>query len=215
MIFNYHYMYSLIDKRYTLSRGRLLCRVFHIFRRERNILCFVPNAAPPLQKAAKNAPSNTMTALFSVPTAVKGYLPPRQKFLSETPLIVCIAAASLIVGGSVHELSQVKSQKDAIEQSKYDRALQEYLSTPTTGDLTILSDWTTRTSRNYLYIEGTVKNTSSKDVRYYKIGSNFWTAAEMSSTSTGQTARIWTPVIPSDLRACTKRISATLTSGYT
>ena len=79
MIFNYHYMYSLIDKRYTLSRGRLLCRVFHIFRRERNILCFVPNAAPPLQKAAKNAPSNTMTALFSVPTAVKGYLPPRKK----------------------------------------------------------------------------------------------------------------------------------------
>ena len=54
-------------------------------------------------------------------------------------LIVCIAAALLIVGGSVHELSQVKSQKDAIEQSKYDRALQEYLSTPTTGDLTILS----------------------------------------------------------------------------
>ena len=63
----------------------------------------------------------------------------------------------LIVGGSVHELSQVKSQKDAIEQSKYDRALQEYLSTPTTGDLTILSDWTTRTSRNYLYYEIGVK----------------------------------------------------------
>mgnify|MGYP006934530153 FL=1 len=88
-------------------------------------------------------------------------------------LIVCIAAALLIVGGSVHELSQVKSQKDAIEQSKYDRALQEYLSTPTTGDLTILSDWTTRTSRNYLYIEGTVKNNSSKDVRYYEIGVKF------------------------------------------
>lgn len=51
----------------------------------------------------------------------------------------------LIVGGSVHELSQVKSQKDAIEQSKYDRALQEYLSTPTTGGLTILSDWTNGT----------------------------------------------------------------------
>ena len=89
-------------------------------------------------------------------------------------LIVCIAAALLIIGGSVHELSQVKSQKDAIEQSKYDRALQEYLSTPTTGDLTILSDWTTRTSRNYLYIEGTVKNTSSKDVRYYEIGVKFF-----------------------------------------
>ena len=88
-------------------------------------------------------------------------------------LIVCIAAALLIVGGSVHELSQVKSQKDAIEQSKYDRALQEYLSTPTTSDLTILSDWTTRASRNYLYIEGTVKNTSSKDVRYYEIGVKF------------------------------------------
>lgn len=79
----------------------------------------------------------------------------------------------LIAGGSVHELSQVKSQKGAIEQSKYDRALQEYLSTPTTGGLTILSDWTTRTSRNYLYIEGTVKNTSSKDVRYYEIGVKF------------------------------------------
>lgn len=36
--------------------------------------------------------------------------------------------------------------------------------------MTILSDWTTRTSRNYLYIERTVKNTSSKDVRYYEIG---------------------------------------------
>ncbi len=39
--------------------------------------------------------------------------------------------------------------------------------------MTILSDWTTRTSRNYLYIEGTVKNTSSKDVRYYEIGVKF------------------------------------------
>lgn len=125
-------------------------------------------------------------------------------------LIVCIAATLLIAGGSVHELSQVKSQKDAIEQSKYDRALQEYLSTPTTGGLTILSDWTTRTSRNYLYIEGTVKNTSSKDVRYYEIGSNFWTAAEMSSTPTGQTARTWTPVIPSDLRASAQKISVAL-----
>ena len=52
-------------------------------------------------------------------------------------LIVCIAAALLIIGGSVHELSQVKSQKDAIEQSKYDRALQEYLSADINrGDLT-------------------------------------------------------------------------------
>lgn len=125
-------------------------------------------------------------------------------------LIVCIAATLLIAGGSAHELSQVKSQKDAIEQSKYDRALQEYLSTPTTGDLTILSDWTTRTSRNYLYIEGTVKNTSSKDVRSYEIGSNFWTAAEMSSTPTGQTARTWTPVIPSDLIPSAQKISVAL-----
>ena len=137
MIFNYHYMYSLIDNRYILSRGRLLCRVFHIFRRERNILCFVPNAAPPLQKAAKNAPSNTMTALFFCPDCGERLSPKISK--RNALLIVCIAAALLIVGGSVHELSQVKSQKDAIEQSKYDRALQEYLSTPTTGDLTILS----------------------------------------------------------------------------
>lgn len=160
---------------------------------------------------AKTAPSNTMTALFSVPTAVKGYLPPRQKFLSETPCSSFVSPLLLLIaGGSVHELSQVKSQKDAIEQSKYDRALQEYLSTPMTGDLTILSDWTTRTSRNYLYIEGTVKNTSSKDVRSYEIGSNFWTAAEMSSTPTGQTARTWTPVIPSDLIPSAQKISVAL-----
>lgn len=87
-----------------------------------------------------------MTALFSVPTAVKGYLPPRQKFLSETPCSSFVSPLLLLIaGGSVHELSQVKSQKDAIEQSKYDRALQEYLSTPMTGDLTILSDWTNGT----------------------------------------------------------------------
>ena len=93
-------------------------------------------------------------------------------------LIVCIAAALLIVGGSVHELSQVKSKRTPSSRANtivafFCFALQEYLSTPTTGDLTILSDWTTRTSRNYLYIEGTVKNTSSKDVRYYEIGVKF------------------------------------------
>ena len=68
MIFNYHYMYSLIDKRYTLSRGRLLCRVFHIFRRERNILCFVPNAAARSRKT-----------LSSVGTAAKKLKRPRLK----------------------------------------------------------------------------------------------------------------------------------------
>ena len=61
-------MYSLIDSRYTLSRGRLLCRVFHIFRRERNIFCFVPNAAARSRKA-----------LSSVGTAAKKLKRPRLK----------------------------------------------------------------------------------------------------------------------------------------
>ena len=61
-------MYSLIDNRYILSRGRLLCRVFHIFRRDRNILCFVPNAAARSRKT-----------LSSVGTAAKKLKRPRLK----------------------------------------------------------------------------------------------------------------------------------------
>ena len=61
-------MYSLIDNHYTLSRGRLLCRVFHIFRRERNIFCFVPNAAARSRKT-----------LSSVGAAAKKLKRPRLK----------------------------------------------------------------------------------------------------------------------------------------
>ena len=139
MIFNYHYMYSLIDNRYTLSRGRLLCRVFHIFRRERNILCFVPNAAPPLQKAAKNAPSNTMTALFSIPTAVKGYLPPRQKFLAKRPAHRlyrhCFAdrrrlGTRALAGQKPkgrHRAEQIRSCASRISEYPYDRRLDHFV----------------------------------------------------------------------------------------
>lgn len=52
MIFNYHYMYSLIDKRYTLSRGRLLCRVFHIFRREEHLM-FCPKCGTAFAEGSK------------------------------------------------------------------------------------------------------------------------------------------------------------------
>ena len=166
-------MYSLIDKRYTLSRGRLLCRVFHIFRREKYLM-FCLKCGTAFAEGSKKCSKQYDDSFVFCPDCGERLSPSAPKISKRNALlIVCIAAALLIVGGSIHELSQVKSQKDAIEQSKYDRALQEYLSTPTTGDLTILSDWTTRTSRNYLYIEGTVKNTSSKDVRYYEIGVKF------------------------------------------
>lgn len=95
-------------------------------------------------------------------------------FSKRTALIgVCILAAFLVISGLLREFSQIQAQKDAIAQSQYDRALQEYLNTPAVSDLSISSNWTTRTSGNYIYIEGTVQNNSSKDARYYEIGVKF------------------------------------------
>ena len=99
---------------------------------------------------------------------VKPLLPKRTIAIS-----ICIIAVFLVIGGLAHEFNQIQKQKEAIEQSQYNRALQEYLNTPTTSDLTIDSNWTTRTSGNYIYINGTVRNNSSKNVSYYEIGVKF------------------------------------------
>lgn len=86
---------------------------------------------------------------------------------------VCVLAAFLVIRSSFRESSQIQTQRESMAQQRSIRAAEEERNTPKTSDLTIASDWTARTERSYLYIEGTISNISSKDIRYYKIGVRF------------------------------------------
>ena len=74
---------------------------------------------------------------------------------------------------TVHEQMQLKKQQDAIKIGQYERAVEEYRTTPTTSDIEINPGWRHYIKGDYIYIEGSVKNSSNKEIRYYEIGIKF------------------------------------------
>lgn len=74
---------------------------------------------------------------------------------------------------TLHEQMQLKEQQDAIQAGQYERVIKEYRATPTTSDIEIAPDWKHYLKGNYIYIEGSIKNSSNKEIRYYEIGIKF------------------------------------------
>lgn len=90
-------------------------------------------------------------------------------------VIIVILIAVFGIGITISEQHKMKDAKQAIEDYKYEKALQEYISTPTTSDLRVNSDWTQEVKRNYIYINGSVTNTSSsKTISYFEVEAKFY-----------------------------------------
>ncbi len=89
-------------------------------------------------------------------------------------LIVGIVAI-LGIGITLSEQKKMQDTKQAIEDYKYEKAVQEYKSTPTTSDIKINSDWETERDGNYIYIRGSVTNvSSSKTISYFEVEAKFY-----------------------------------------
>ena len=90
--------------------------------------------------------------------------------------VIVIACISLIVIISKEQKELIK-QREGIEYYRYQKETDERRNTPTLYDISILPEWTSHIKGNYVYIEGTVKNTSKKQIRYYEIGVRFYNSS--------------------------------------
>lgn len=90
--------------------------------------------------------------------------------------IVIIAVAAVgAVGVTLADQKKVHDTKKSVEAAKHQKAVQEYISKPATSDLRVNSDLKTRTSGNYMYISGSVTNTSStKTISYFEVEAKFY-----------------------------------------
>ena len=90
-------------------------------------------------------------------------------------IIIVVAVAIIGIGITISEQKKMSDAKQAIEDYKYEKAVQEYKSSPTTSDLRVNSDWTQKKSGNYIYINGSVTNTSSsKIINYFEVEAKFY-----------------------------------------
>lgn len=86
-------------------------------------------------------------------------------------VLVGVIIASICIGITVCEINSVNNVKSDIENYKIIKQLSE----PSTYDLKINSNWTLSTERNYIYINGSVKNQSTdKTINYFKIVAKFY-----------------------------------------
>lgn len=93
---------------------------------------------------------------------------------SKKTIVYLIGLVLIIVAFlTLHEQMLLRRQQDAIKEGQYKRAIEEYRTTPTTADIEIVPGWQHYVKGNYIYIEGSVKNSSNKEIRYYEIGIKF------------------------------------------
>ena len=90
-----------------------------------------------------------------------------------TAIIAIIIAAISITTVLIVEQTKLKNQREEISNYQLEKQIEEYRNTPTKYDIEIVSGWTWHTERNYSYIEGSVKNTSSKYISYYEIEAKY------------------------------------------
>jgi hypothetical protein len=90
--------------------------------------------------------------------------------------IIIVAIVAVIgVGFAISEQKKISDTRKEIENYKYNKTLEEYRNTPTTSDIRVNSGWTTEISDNYIYIKGTVTNTSSsKTISYFEVEAKFY-----------------------------------------
>ena len=83
------------------------------------------------------------------------------------------------IGITILEQNKIQDTRQTIEDYKYKKALQEYKSKPTISDIRVNSEWTTEKSGNYIYIKGSVTNTSvSKTISYFEVEAKFYDSNE-------------------------------------
>ena len=81
---------------------------------------------------------------------------------SKKTIVYLIGLVLIIVAFlTLHEQMLLKRQQDAIKEGQYERAIEEYRTTPTTADIEIVPGWQHYVKENYIYIEGSVKNSSN------------------------------------------------------
>lgn len=90
--------------------------------------------------------------------------------------IIIVAIVAVVgIGFAITEQKKLSDTRKEIEDYKYNKVLEEYRNTPTTSDIRVNSDWTTEISGNYIYIKGTVTNTSySKTISYFEVEAKFY-----------------------------------------
>lgn len=90
-------------------------------------------------------------------------------------VVVVGLVAILGLGITLSEQKKMQDTKQAIEDYKYEKIVQEYKSTPTTSDIRVNSDWNWKIDGNYIYICGSVTNTSSsKTISYFEVEAKFY-----------------------------------------
>ena len=90
-------------------------------------------------------------------------------------LIIVTIVAIIGVGIGFVEQRKISTTRKEIERYKYNKSMEEYRNTPTTSDIKINSGWKTEKRGNYIYIKGTVTNTSlSKTISYYEVEAKFY-----------------------------------------
>lgn len=100
-----------------------------------------------------------------------------QKKIDKSKGIAIIMAIVVFIGLAfvVYDQKSINDTRKVIEEYKQDKAIAEYLSTPTKNDIKINDDWDVRRSGGYIYINGTVTNTSySKTISYFEIEAKFY-----------------------------------------
>lgn len=99
-----------------------------------------------------------------------------QNLLSKKYLVIIVGVVVVlgVVFFIISENNNRQKIKDDIESYYWQKEWSEYANKPSSYDLTIQSGWTKRVSGNYMYIEGTVKNTSDKTISYYEINAKFY-----------------------------------------
>lgn len=86
--------------------------------------------------------------------------------------IVVVALCILII--FIVEEKRINDTHETIEHYQYEKAKEEYESTPTITDLKVNPGWTNKKDGNYVYISGSVTNTSeTKTISYFEIEAKF------------------------------------------
>ena len=87
--------------------------------------------------------------------------------------IIFVSICSIIF--FISEKNSIYNARKEIQENKYNKELAEYRNKPTISDIKVNSDWTTRKSGSYIYITGSVTNTSStKTISYYEVEAKFY-----------------------------------------
>lgn len=88
---------------------------------------------------------------------------------------VVFVVAILGIGFTLSEQKKIHDTKQAMDDYKMEKAMEEFRTTPTISDIKINSGWETERSRNYIYIRGSVTNTSkSKEINYFEVEAKFY-----------------------------------------